>query len=243
MVKNLKIKKVSAADMVCSKMKDLVVKGEWAVGDKIPSESDLAESFGVNRLTVRIALQRLNALGILETRVGDGSYVRSFDFSNHIAEISDFFVNQKILHDTQEYRWIIQSAAVKLAVQRQTPEVLEKLRQCCQDFEEEVARYYSLKGSEQKRTSLEKTVDVGLQFHALLCELSDNELICLAFSICKAPIRKHMLVNATERVNNPAGQKSTVWIKKYWGIYNALKDKDEKACIENLHDLIFNSGH
>ena len=112
--------------MVCSKMKDLVVKGEWAVGDKIPSESDLAESFGVNRLTVRIALQRLNALGILETRVGDGSYVRSFDFSNHIAEISDFFVNQKILHDTQEYRWIIQSAAVKLAVQRQTPEVLEK---------------------------------------------------------------------------------------------------------------------
>ena len=91
MVKNLKIKKVSAADMVCSKMKDLVVKGEWAVGDKIPSESDLAESFGVNRLTVRIALQRLNALGILETRVGDGSYVRSFDFSNHIAEISDLF--------------------------------------------------------------------------------------------------------------------------------------------------------
>lgn len=243
MVKNLKIKKVSAADMVCSKMKDLVVKGEWAVGDKIPSESDLAESFGVNRLTVRIALQRLNALGILETRVGDGSYVRSFDFSNHIAEISDFFVNQKILHDTQEYRWIIQSAAIKLAVQRQSPEVLEKLGLCCQDFEKEVARYYKLKDPEQKQASLEKTVDIGLQFQILLCELADNELINLAFSICKAPIRKHMLINATERIDNPAGHKSAVWIRKYWAIYNALKNKDEKACIDNLQDLIFSANN
>ena len=88
MAKNLKIKKTSAADLVCRKMRELIVDGTWAINEKIPSEADLAENFGVNRLTVRIALQRLNALGVLETRVGEGTFVRSFDFDKHLAEIS-----------------------------------------------------------------------------------------------------------------------------------------------------------
>ena len=61
MARSLKIKKVSAADLVCSKIKELVTNGTWATDQKIPSESELADTFGVNRLTVRIALQRLNA--------------------------------------------------------------------------------------------------------------------------------------------------------------------------------------
>ena len=72
---DLKIKKKSTADLVCEKMKSMISNGTWQYYQKIPSESDLAEMFGVNRLTVRIALQRLNALGILDTRVGDGTYV------------------------------------------------------------------------------------------------------------------------------------------------------------------------
>ena len=124
MARSLKIKKVSAADLVCSKIKELVTNGTWVADQKIPSESELADTFGVNRLTVRIALQRLNALGILNTRVGDGTYVKTFDFSTHIEEISDFYVNDKVLHDTQEYRWVIESAAIKLAFERPNERLL-----------------------------------------------------------------------------------------------------------------------
>ena len=77
MAQNYKIKKQSAADLVCEKMKELILRKEWNTGEKIPSEMELAESFGVNRLTVRIALQRLHTLGLLDIRVGDGTYVRS----------------------------------------------------------------------------------------------------------------------------------------------------------------------
>ena len=153
MARSLKIKKVSAADLVCSKIKELVTNGTWATDQKIPSESELADTFGVNRLTVRIALQRLNALGILDTRVGDGTYVKTFDFSTHIEEISDFYVNDKVLHDTQEYRWVIESAAIKLAFERPNERLLKKLAQCCKDFEDEVARYYTLTNSEDKKES------------------------------------------------------------------------------------------
>ena len=71
MKKDIRIKKVSAADMVFDKMKEFILNGTWPLHEKVPSEGELAEAFGVNRLTVRIALQRLNALGILDTRVGE----------------------------------------------------------------------------------------------------------------------------------------------------------------------------
>ena len=70
---NYKITKKSAADLVCEKMKELIINKTWTAGEKIPTEMELSHNFGVNRLTVRIALQRLNTLGLLDIRVGDGT--------------------------------------------------------------------------------------------------------------------------------------------------------------------------
>lgn len=77
---NMRIKKVSASEQVCEAIQEQISGGVWRVGDKLPSESELAQKFGVNRLTVRMALQKLNALGIVETRTGSGTFVIEFDF-------------------------------------------------------------------------------------------------------------------------------------------------------------------
>ena len=70
---DLKIRKLSMADQVCDRIRTLLLDGTWPVGTKLPAEAQLADRFGVNRLTVRIALQKFNALGILETRDGEGT--------------------------------------------------------------------------------------------------------------------------------------------------------------------------
>ena len=67
-----KIKKVSAADQVYTQLKTFILEGHWVPGEKIATETELAKSLGVNRLTVRVALQRLAALGLMDIRVGDG---------------------------------------------------------------------------------------------------------------------------------------------------------------------------
>ena len=84
MEEDMKIKKVSASEQVCEAIQDQISAGVWKVGDKLPSESDLAAKFGVNRLTVRMALQKLNALGIVETRTGSGTFVIEFDFESYL---------------------------------------------------------------------------------------------------------------------------------------------------------------
>lgn len=54
-----------------------VEQGLWKVGDRLPSERDLAESFSVSRMTLRQAISLLVEEGVLERRVGSGTYVAS----------------------------------------------------------------------------------------------------------------------------------------------------------------------
>ena len=56
------IKRVNVGEQVLLQLKKMLIDGEWAPGSKIPSENELAELFEVSRITVRQALQKLNAL-------------------------------------------------------------------------------------------------------------------------------------------------------------------------------------
>ncbi|MGM9886136.1 MULTISPECIES: GntR family transcriptional regulator [unclassified Lactococcus] len=58
-------------------LKDEVENAIWKIGQRLPSERDLAERFGVSRMTARQAVTALVDEGILERRVGSGTYVAS----------------------------------------------------------------------------------------------------------------------------------------------------------------------
>lgn len=58
-------------------IKEEVEKAVWKIGERLPSERDLAERFGVSRMTARQAVTSLVEEGILERRVGSGTYVAS----------------------------------------------------------------------------------------------------------------------------------------------------------------------
>ncbi|MEJ2560121.1 MAG: GntR family transcriptional regulator, partial [Anaerolineae bacterium] len=57
-------------------MKELILNRKLGPGDRLPSERELALEFGVSRASIREAIKALTALGLLETRIGDGTYVR-----------------------------------------------------------------------------------------------------------------------------------------------------------------------
>lgn len=58
-------------------LKKQVDEGVWGIGDRLPSERDLSEDFGVSRMTLRQAVSLLVEEGVLERRVGSGTYVAS----------------------------------------------------------------------------------------------------------------------------------------------------------------------
>ena len=72
------------------------------------------EEYGVSRLTIRTALHKLSALGLLETQNGEGTYVTRFDFSNLMKNISGVMINNISHDDICAYRDIIESASIDL---------------------------------------------------------------------------------------------------------------------------------
>jgi GntR family transcriptional regulator, arabinose operon transcriptional repressor len=58
-------------------LRQQIVSGRWPVGARLPSEADLVEQFGASRITVGRAVRDLQRAGLVERRVGSGTYVRA----------------------------------------------------------------------------------------------------------------------------------------------------------------------
>lgn len=70
-----KIKQKTIVEQVMEEIKNLIASGQYKVADKIPSEAELCEMFGVSRPTIREAIKIFNYLGVLESFTGRGTYV------------------------------------------------------------------------------------------------------------------------------------------------------------------------
>ena len=88
------IKKNSISDQVLQQMQEMIERKEWQEGSRIPSEAQLTEMFGVSRISVRDAIKQLVGLGMLESKQGSGTYVRSSD-SNLPLSIRNLTVQKK----------------------------------------------------------------------------------------------------------------------------------------------------
>ena len=60
---------------ICRKMVGHLIRGDWAAGERIPAERELCQQLGVGRASLREALKALEIMGMIETRLGDGTYV------------------------------------------------------------------------------------------------------------------------------------------------------------------------
>ena len=73
-----------------NRLRKAVEDGQWQVGDKIPSERELAIQFGVSRMTLRQAVQTLVEEGLLERRVGAGTYVANRKVQERVSGVTSF---------------------------------------------------------------------------------------------------------------------------------------------------------
>lgn len=62
---------------ICRSIKDAIASGEYKVGQRLPSESQLVDTFGASRITVNRAMRELQLGGVIDRRAGSGSYVRA----------------------------------------------------------------------------------------------------------------------------------------------------------------------
>lgn len=130
------IEKNNLVDEAYNQLLQMIASGEWVEGSKLPSESQLCETLGVSRNTVRVALSKLNALGLIESRQGFGYSVRNLNIGIYLnSMLPTMLLHSRDLESITEFRIGVESEAAAVAAERATAEDLERMRVACEKAE------------------------------------------------------------------------------------------------------------
>jgi len=162
------LSRLKAPERIAARIRDAILGGRYQPGDTLPSERSLAEQFAVNRSTLREALQRLDAQGLLETRHGGKTRFRHFLESAGLSLLPHLIapggeVDLELLRDLLELRVELLAWTAGLAAQRRDPEGVERLE----------ALVAQLAEAESARARQE----LDWAFFADLVELSGNRVL------------------------------------------------------------------
>src|SRR5215470_16413176 len=127
------VERQRVAEEVAGQLRDLILKGAYAPGDKLPPERNLAKELGVNRSSLREALKTLEHLGLVKIRQGDGTRVQDFmrtggiDLVSHLVPLAQGG-SSEILSDVLEFRRIYGREVARMAAERCDERDLQKLK-------------------------------------------------------------------------------------------------------------------
>lgn len=123
------IKRDTLLIKIVNSIAELMMQGVWRPGDLIPSESDLAQRFGVGRSTIREALKSFVVLGVIEARAGEGSFVRE-STSDLLSGAFRWglLLSERNMADLVEARVLVETDCARRAATSRTAEDVARLR-------------------------------------------------------------------------------------------------------------------
>jgi GntR family transcriptional repressor for pyruvate dehydrogenase complex len=213
------------SEQVCELIENEIINGTFAVGDKLPTEQELAVQYRVSRTVIREATKILKEKGRLESFVGRGTFVidrteRAIQASlNAMLRMNpDASFNYLI-----EIREILEPAMAALAAMKATDEQVNEMEKAIDQMER------SLDDESHKSDFL----DSDSKFHTLLAEATGNPIIPMLVTPLGHLIRQQQQFMAFEVVGG------SVHSQKYHRlIFEAIKQKDAEKARTHMQEHI-----
>lgn len=147
--------------------------GKFSAGQKIPTENELCEIFKVSRTTIREAVKKMSARGIIVIKKGSGAYVSEISVKNASETLNMFFElssDQSMIPETIKTRQIIEPVLAGQAALLRTDEHIRLLEQNIIDTQKCPL--------EDKK----KEADLDNDFHRVLLSITNNKVLSLLIS-------------------------------------------------------------
>lgn len=153
------------SDKVAALLLDTITARGLQPGERLPSERELGEQFGVSRTVIREAVRALAAKGVVDVRTGSGLRVAAVDAAAVSESMSLFLKGRGALDygKVHEARVMIEVQVAGLAAERATPADVERLREVCESMGEVL-------------DDLEAASRADVAFHRAVAESTHNEL-------------------------------------------------------------------
>ncbi|WP_433869206.1 FadR/GntR family transcriptional regulator [Saccharopolyspora sp. CA-218241] len=156
------VTRLRAHEEVARQLRDLVEAGTLSPGTQLPPERDLAQRFGVSRATMRQALSALQSAGLIESRVGKGTFTRLEEGATaNVSRLAGALRGG--VHDQLHLRRLLEPQIAREAASHSASSDLEHLRQC-------LAR-------QEKCSDVEKFIEEDSTFHLAIAHATGNLLV------------------------------------------------------------------
>jgi len=215
------VRKVNVTKQVFDQMLDIIYQNQWKVGERLPSEAELCDLFGVSRVTIRQAIQKLVALDLVETRHGEGSFVKAVSPGNSMnALMPDLYLrtDEDTLSQILEYREIIEVHACRLAALRQLPEDLVVLENIVNEME------HGMAADDQQAFA-----QADIEFHLHIARMTRNSIVIKIHEIL-TPILVHAMQDTIVKMGYLG-----LWYHKEIVAAFAEKDIDKATTLMKEH--------
>jgi GntR family transcriptional repressor for pyruvate dehydrogenase complex len=121
------------SEQVFADLLEAVLAGRYAPGERLPTQRALAADLGVTMSSLREALKRLEQMGLVDSRQGDGMRVRDWRAHGGLDVVAHLLfrsggVDPAVLSDVLEARGLMLRELAALAAERRTPEAADRLR-------------------------------------------------------------------------------------------------------------------
>jgi len=164
---------------VANQLEQMIRKGEIEIGDKLPAERILCETFAVSRTVIREAVSFLTAKGLLSAQAGNGTYIKGVG-SSEVADYMGLHITLKNIPENFdqfiEVRKVLEINIAQIAAEKCDDEIIHLLEQNLCDLRNLVGKP-------------EQFAKKDLEFHMLLARATKNPL----FEIMLKPLIKSLL--------------------------------------------------
>lgn len=210
------MRKQNLSESLAKRIRRMIQSGDYAKGDRLPPIMEMARRFGVGHPTVREALRKLEAVGIVEIRHGSGVYVtRAPEVLMHASSVYSGAVTKRLLADLVEARMPIELQTTGLAARNATEQNLREMRRLLAHAEEHL----------HDDAVLSPT---NMAFHREIAHASGNTVLPQLLQVLGELFAKEQRL-----ILDIYGSRQRDH-REHLGIFEALERKDEALSVERM---------
>lgn len=227
------IQKQRIDNCVYERLLDTIKNGEWNPGDKLPSEGELCAMLQVSRVSVRSALQKLQALGFIEVKRAKGSFVcgaaELFDASRFDYAVD---LTHKEFREIAQLRGMLEEKSVDIILSKNGTADLDKMEQAYQGMVQAV-----------EKQDLDDFTLYDHQFHqTIILATGNNKFIRMAQIFREDFLHYLHEINKFVVLNNKSRERFRLYFEESLKWHTELRDAlhaldPEAAAIQRRHIL------
>ncbi|KEI89902.1 GntR family transcriptional regulator [Clostridium botulinum B2 433] len=213
-----KINRSTLVGQVTAQIENMIESGLWKVGEKIPAEPELMNKFDVSRNTLREAIQSLVHVGMLETRQGIGTIVKS---NSNLGMALEKKIQKSDLLETLEVRLALEREAAQLAAERRDVGDLEQIETCLK----------KCKIAAENNDPLQ-FIKMDIDFHKAIVQATHNKMFIELYEHITDSLQNS--VDKVMEIKNTTSFESEI----HYSLLEAIKTGDTQLAVESVNEYL-----